>query len=213
MTTSLRCICRSPPEQSLARSLRRGGGGGGGAAGRRDSCPHDLRELLRFGSQALVGGYTRLKRWDLLTFDRISRWKDILLLWASSFEAGLKTKPTPTQLNTIRTDFCKYALLKAREFPGRVCYYDFECYNTFGLLVDACGSPGAWKNQVRHTFCSPSPLPHPSLTSPSPTCVRPDSALRSGAMPHPVPPSPPISSVPSAGSGRLDEVYEWHLQE
>ena len=115
----------------------------------------------------MFGGYTRLKRVDdILTYDRMERWLNILLLWASSFEAGLKTKPTPEQVQTVRADFPKYALLKAREFPLRICYYDFECFNSFGLLIDQQGSLGAYKNQVSHT---PQPCRHAPLPSRSPT--------------------------------------------
>ena len=111
-------------------------------------------------SQAIFGGYTRLNRVDdILQYDRMERWLNILLLWASSFEAGLKTKPTLEQVQTVRADFPKYALLKAREFPLRVCYYDFECFNSFGLLIDEQGSLGAYKNQVRHVLCKCMQLP------------------------------------------------------
>ena len=122
-------------------------------------------------SQAMFGGYTRLKRVDdILTYDRMERWLNILLLWASSFEAGLKTKPTPEQVQTVRADFPKYALLKAREFPLRICYYDFECFNSFGLLIDQQGSLGAYKNQVSHT---PQPCRHAPLPSRSPAVTLP----------------------------------------
>ena len=97
--------------------------------------------------QALIGGYTRLKRWDILQFDKMERWITILLLWANSFSLALVSKPKVEQIKQMQQDFPKHMLLKAREFPLRLCYYDWEVFHSAGLLLEEFGSTGAFANQ------------------------------------------------------------------
>ena len=95
-------------------------------------------KLASFGKDAV----------EVISFELMEQYIVMLLYWSSCYGVILETRPKPSQYDVLANDSVEYFLSKAILWPGRSCYYDWEAFYSYELLLEKWGSVGAFAGQA-----------------------------------------------------------------
>ena len=132
----------------------------------------------KFTSSFMQGYHDTLREMEMTTaVENLLPRLEMLRHWALGMQSALKTRPSngvkdgthelsDDDYHSVEHHYSMYIALKVQLFPKRLTWYDWHCYNAFGLLMRQWGSLRLMSQEGTPWAAPrpPSPAPPPPLT-------------------------------------------------